>query len=168
MKILDDDSIVSEIEEKLGLIFPIFDRQIKWNEFGVHYKNGILIGIGFYSQKIIEIPTEIWKLENIEVLNIVNCGLKTISEDIGRFKLLKELYIGGNYVKNLPRSIKNLEDLETLYLLEENLLELPIELGKLLKLKEFSVSSEHITQIPKEITKLKNIQCRIYLNSIEV
>ncbi|MHA2238291.1 MAG: leucine-rich repeat domain-containing protein [Candidatus Hodarchaeales archaeon] len=156
------------IETQLNIHFPVFTKQIKWNDFGIYIQNKKIHGIGFYSQKIAAIPKELWNLQHLEVLNLVNNGLIEISEQIGSLFLLKELYIGGNKIKLLPKSIENLKDLIYFYLLEDDLLNIPKEIGNLINLKELSISSRNTNIIPESIIKLKNKGCRIYFNNEEM
>ena len=160
--------LLDKIEQDLGIKFPIFTRQIKWNEFGVYFENRNVMGIGFFSQNISKIPEEIWDIKTLEVINMVNTGIKILDSKIGELSKLKELYIGGNELKEIPQSIKNLIQLEILYILEENLTELPIDIGKLGELKELSITSKYIMDLPKEILLLKKGKCRLFLNNLEI
>ncbi len=170
-KILNIDTEVealNSIEEFLNIQFPLFTRQIKWNEFGVYVQNKTIHGIGFYSQKIRTIPADLWELKFLEVLNLVNTGLVEIPEEIGSISSLQELYIGGNKIQSCPQSIERLKNLIYFYLLEDNLLTVPEEIGHLVTLKELSISSQKIDMIPKSIIQLKNKGCRIYFNQKEI
>lgn len=160
--------VLEAIEKLLNIRFPVFTEQIKWNDFGVYIQNNNIHGIGFYSQKIEIIPKELWSLQHLEVLNLVNNGLIEISEEIGSFFSLKELYIGGNEIKFLPKSIKNLTNLIYFYLLEDNLQNIPEEIGNLINLKELSIASKETDIVPEEVIKLKNKGCCIYLNNEEI
>ncbi|UCG04483.1 MAG: leucine-rich repeat domain-containing protein [Candidatus Heimdallarchaeota archaeon] len=167
----DDGSEVARleaIERALNIQFPVFTKQIKWNDLGVFIQNNCIHGLGFYSQNMDYIPKELWNFKNLEVLNLVNNGLIEIPEEIGTLSSLRVLYIGGNKIKLLPRSIKNLKDLIYFYLLEDNLLDVPKEIGDLTNLKELSIASKETDSIPDEIIKLKEKGCRIYFNNEEL
>ncbi|MHA1977076.1 MAG: leucine-rich repeat domain-containing protein [Candidatus Hodarchaeales archaeon] len=160
--------VLESIETELNVKFPVLTRQIKWNEFGIFIQSRRIHGIGFYSQKMETIPKELWKLQHVEVLNLVNNGLIQISEKIEVLSSIKELYIGGNKIESLPRSIGNLKNLIYLYLLEDNLRYIPKEIGKLINLKELSISSKLTKKIPASIITLKDEGCRIYFNQKEL
>ncbi|MHA2224791.1 MAG: leucine-rich repeat domain-containing protein [Candidatus Hodarchaeales archaeon] len=156
------------IEKTLTRRLPIHDNQIKWNDFGVYIQNKKIQGIGFYSQQLELIPKELWSFQHLEVLNFVNNGITELSEEIGSFNSLKELYIGGNKLKSIPKSIGKLKNLVVLYLLEENLINIPDEIGNLIKLKELSMSGKNLDKLAESVINLKNKDCRIYLNNKEL
>ncbi|MFX1511322.1 MAG: hypothetical protein ACFFCQ_01930, partial [Promethearchaeota archaeon] len=60
-------TVLEVVEKTLNKDVPIFDKQIKWNDFGVYINNKNICGLGFYSQKLSFIPRELWSLEYLEV-----------------------------------------------------------------------------------------------------
>ena len=73
-------AVLEVIEKILNIQFPVFSEQIKWNDFGVFIQDNLIHGIGFYSQKMQLIPDELWNLQNLKVLNLVNNGIIGISQ----------------------------------------------------------------------------------------
>lgn len=108
-----------------------------------------------------EIPSELFDLDALEILILIETPIKSLPEDIsrlislkilllemrqellnlpeslGKLKSLKELIIEGSNLKNLPQSIVNLEYLQILELNGDNLFYLPNE-------KHESTTAPHI------------------------
>ncbi len=170
-KVLADDKeivAIRRLEEQIQKEIPVVTSQIKWNDFGIYLRSKSIIGLGLFSQQLNLIPSELWNLGNLEVLNIVNCGLKELTEMIGSLTLLKELYIGGNQLKIIPKSIQALNNLSVLYILEDGLLSIPEEIGNLRNLKELSITTKFIKNLPQSIIKLTTSGCRVYMNNREI
>ncbi len=168
MKNESETTVLKRLDTILNDQIPTLDEQVNWNDFGVYIHKRTIFGIGFYDQKLIDIPNELWTLKNLEVLNLVNNGLIKLPEEIGSLNSLKELYIGGNKIKTIPKSIENLKNLVYLYLLEDDLIEIPEEIGNLINLEELSIGSKKLDTLPDPIIKLKKNNCKVYLNNKEI
>lgn len=46
------------------------------------------------------VPAEVWKLENLEILCLMNVGLTTLPKEIGNLKRLTKLFLNQNPIKS--------------------------------------------------------------------
>ncbi|MFN8316114.1 MAG: hypothetical protein U0T32_06685 [Chitinophagales bacterium] len=107
--------------------------------------------------------------QNLQSLNLAQCELSYISEDLGALKSLKYLDLSGNVLKSLPQSIGNLILLEDLNLgmvnlgFRMNLLtSLPSSFSNLTHLKRLDLSSNQLNILPSGMENL------IYLEYLDL
>lgn len=146
---------------------PIFHQQLKWNDYGIYVQGKSLVGIGLYNQKFEALPYQLFELDHLELLSIVNTDIHSIPENIGKLLSLKELYIGGNGLSEIPSSIANLINLQYLYILENDLVSLP-SLVNFKNLKELSIASNRINEITNQVQSLIDEGCNIYFNNKQI
>jgi Leucine-rich repeat (LRR) protein len=108
-----------------------------------------------YLQLTGEIPKEIVKLTNLQLLALSNNQLTgEIPKEIGKLVNLKLLYLNNNQLLGeIPKEIGKLTNLQDLYL-ENNQLtgEIPKEIGKLVNLEWLCLNNNQLLgEIPKEI-----------------
>ena len=90
---------------------------------------------------ISELPSEISKLENLEVLQIDRSGLETLPDSLASLTKLKKLSLRNQRLLNkLPEVVFKLENLEELDLSGTALLELPPKLRQMKNLKSINIS----------------------------
>lgn len=82
-----------------------------------------------------EIPEGIGELTQLQILIVSKTGLDRVAPDIGKLKNLKYINLNQNELVLLPPQFGDLESLEIADLWSNNLNELPATLGKLRKLK---------------------------------
>ncbi len=108
-------------------------------------------------EKLTEIPTEVWELEQLEVLNLSINKLTTIPESITKLTKLTRLYLSGNQLTTIPESITKLTNLTELDLSSNQLATIPESITKLTNLTELDLRINKLTTIPESITKLTNL-----------
>jgi len=101
--------------------------------------------IDFNEQKITRIPDDINKLENLEILNLLDNNIKEINPSICNCNKLIELRIGGD-IKSIPDCLKTMKSL-----------------------KHLSIQSKHSNELLDELRSFKNIKtAHFYLKSEKV
>jgi len=109
-------------------------------------------------QKRKEVPEEIRKFRNLQVLKLSRNNLKALPEWVGEFKNLQVLDLGYNKLKVLPPGIGNCRQLVFLGL-NRNLIEtLPKEIGQLELLEVIEMWDNEVQYFPEEIKLLHNLK----------
>lgn len=71
----------------------------------------------FYSLKTI--PTNLFNLTNLTILQIIKCNISSLPESIGNLQKLQKIYLQENKIKKLPKSLASIQGLNEIHL-EEN------------------------------------------------
>ncbi len=109
-------------------------------------------------QKRKEVPEEIRKFKNLQVLKISRNSLKEIPDWIGDFTNLQVLDLSYNKLKALPPGIGRCKQLRFLGL-NRNLIEtLPHEIGGLDALEVIEMWDNEVQYLPEEIKYLHNLK----------
>ncbi len=98
------------------------------------------------------------KNKAISSLNLSNCGINTLPDSIGTFKLLKILDLTYNRLSNLPESISRIVNLKKFFLSNNRLKSLPESVGNLQLLKEFILDHNLLTEIPETVKNLHQLE----------
>ena len=153
-----------ETLKKWGKEYDIYGLRLKDKErfFNLH---GLLIADD--SNKIKYIPTEIFKLTNLEVLSIDVDELTELPKDIENLTKLKELSINSVALTELPKEIGNLTNLKCLDIRCQNLKRLPEEIYNLINLEEVTIHCDNLENFPDGIEKLINLDALIIINHNE-
>ncbi|MFX1392589.1 MAG: leucine-rich repeat domain-containing protein [Promethearchaeota archaeon] len=102
-------------------------------------------------------------------LDLSDCNLTSIPDEVFSFPNLKELILSRNNFTSLPKEIGNLTSLEILELSHNKLTTLPDEIGDLRALQKLYLSFNHISNLPTSISKLTSLRLiSIYSNPINV
>jgi hypothetical protein len=70
-----------------------------------------------------EIPENLFKLENLHVLQIIHCNIQNLTESIGNLINITELYLKNCNLQDLPNSLENLRNLRVLNIENEEVIE---------------------------------------------
>ncbi len=108
-------------------------------------------------EKLTEIPTELWELEQLEVLNLSRNQLTTIPESITKLTNLTQLDLSRNQLTSIPESITKLTNLTQLDLSRNQLTSIPKSITKLTNLTGLNLSRNQLTTLPESITQLTNL-----------
>ncbi len=120
------------------------------------------------ADKLKEIPSEVFELEQLECLNLSINQLQNLPDSISNLSNLTELYLAGNQLTNLPESISKLSNLTQLNLNGNQLTKLPESIAKLSNLTQLDLNNNQLTNLPVFIAKLsKLIQLDLSFNQFK-
>lgn len=102
--------------------------------------------------------SEIIRLKNLRVLDVSDCGLDVISEDINQLISLEELNLSNNNIKHIPEALFQLKNLKVLRLSENQLAEVPAEICELQNLEIVDLTQTGLTKLPKEVSALPKLK----------
>jgi Leucine-rich repeat (LRR) protein len=140
-----------EIEEndldKIRLMQEIMDRKIPLLEneddfqrkFGIIVRNHRIIGLSLFKQEIRRVPVVIRELDQLEKLNMRENRIEQLP-DMRSLKLLQELDLSYNQLKELPTTLGDIPSLTTLFLNNNQLKKIPISLTNL-QLKKLNLQN---------------------------
>jgi hypothetical protein len=114
--------------------------------------------LGLNGDQIIEIPTEIVRLQCLETFQAIGKGFRRLPGFIGNLKLLKTLDMNSTSITELPKEIWSLQQLKTLDIRRTRIRVLPKEIGEMQQLKTLDISRTRVTQLPKEIGRLQQLR----------
>jgi len=114
-------------------------------------------------QNLKQIPKEIGKLQQLQILELFENQLTEIPKEIGNLQQLQKLYLHRNQLTEIPKEIGNLQQLQKLDLHYNQLTEIPKEIGNLQQLQKLYLHYNQLTEIPKEIGNLQQLQ-KLYLH----
>ena len=109
-------------------------------------------------QKRKEVPVEIRKFKNLQVLKLQRNNLKIIPEWISDFRNLQYLDLSNNKLEALPDSIGKLENLKYLGLNRNLIVTLPASVGNLVNLEILEMWDNEVDSLPDEIKFLNNLK----------
>jgi Leucine-rich repeat (LRR) protein len=96
--------------------------------------------------------------ESIIVLDLSGIGLKEIPTEIFRFNNLQRLNLANNNISELSNGLFKLKNLQELNLEENKLIGLPSEIGNLQNLKKLNLTRTKVPYLPDEFAKLINLE----------
>ncbi|MDY7002640.1 MAG: COR domain-containing protein [Cyanobacteriota bacterium] len=108
-------------------------------------------------QILTEIPTEVWELDWLEVLNLSGNQLRSIPESITKLTNLTWLNLSGNQLTTIPESITKLTNLTWLNLRDNQLISIPKSITNVINLTLLVLRNNQLISIPEPITKLTNL-----------
>ena len=111
-----------------------------------------------------DISPEISNLTNLETLNLTYNGITEIIPEMCQLPNLSSLYLGYNGVTSIPSEICTLAYLTELLLNDNCITEIPPELCQLKNLSLLCLNNNTITEIPPEIYLLTNLK-ELYINN---
>ena len=91
---------------------------------------------------------------HIERLNLTNCNLTRIPNNIRRCKHLKELNLEGNHIRHVPRWITELDSLEEISLNFNQIKLNKRDIRRLSKLKSILLAGNHLKKLPNNVGQL--------------
>lgn len=112
------------------------------------------------------IPSEIFKLRNLEFLDLSLNIIKNVPDGISQLKNLKELSLSYNLIDKISPQISKLQQLETLWLLDNELNSIPDKICELKKLKELNLNGNQIHELPDCIPKMETLE-RLFIGTWE-
>ena len=110
-------------------------------------------------------PPEIFKLNNLEFLDLERNELQKLPNEIVLLTKLQELYLFKNQIESLPGNFGNLKNLKILGFASNQLKSFPLELISLEKLEVLDLSDNQISLLPSEIGTMKNLKFLVLQNN---
>lgn len=110
------------------------------------------------------LPEEIGRFTKLLELRLDDNQLQSLPENIGSLRELRELRINHNQLKSLPKSIGSLVWLEKLHLDDNRLQSLPDAIVSLTRLQELDLSNNSFPSFPKIIGLLTSLR-ELYFNN---
>ncbi|KAK7098966.1 malignant fibrous histiocytoma-amplified sequence 1 homolog [Littorina saxatilis] len=104
------------------------------------------------------IPTTIYNLRYLQVLDMSFNLLMTLPEDIGRLHSLKVLRLNNNSFERVPPTIGHLENLIELNIAKNRVRRLPPEIRGLTELRSLIAEHNDLQSLPDEICELTNLE----------
>lgn len=105
-------------------------------------------------------------LKALKELNLSECGLKTLPQELVCLQGLEELNVSKNKFQGVvPRVICELKNLKTLILEKCGLNDLPDEFAKLQGIESLDLNSNKFEKVPKALYELKNLKMLSLNNS---
>lgn len=115
--------------------------------------------------KIRELPLEFCSLASLKTLNFSRNPLTVLPQNFGQLNNLVDVNFFGNQIESLPSSIGGLEQLRSLSLVNNSLKEIPKEIGYLKHLRNLSVRKNKLSRIPLELAYLDNLEALNFDNN---
>ena len=115
---------------------------------------------------ISKIPKEIFRLINLEYLDLSLNTIDTIPAEISNLKMLKELSISYNLLRNISPEISKLENIERIWFLDNNLNLIPDEICELKNLKELNLNGNKLEELPICIPNMESLE-RVFVGTFE-
>jgi len=103
-------------------------------------------------------PEEIYKLKNLQYLDISKNSIKEIPEGIGELTNLQYFACSKTGLERIPRDIGKLKNLKYINLNQNELVLLPPQFGDLEKLEIADLWSNELTEFPPTLEKLKRLK----------
>lgn len=107
--------------------------------------------------KLTEIPSEIFELEQLEVLKLGHNLLTSVPALIGRLQNLRELDLTHNQLVELPDTLKALLSLTSLNLSSNKLETIPEWLSELPSLRVLDLGFNRLKAVPRTLSRMKQL-----------
>lgn len=112
-----------------------------------------------------ELPTQLWKLTELESLKLNLRHMRSLPANIGTLTKLQKLSVAGTHFANLPLEITELPGLVDLSLSGEKMTRLDLPVVMLPNLKTLSIYSTGIVELPELIGQLASLDTLLGFNN---
>lgn len=137
-------------------------------KFGVIVNNRVIIGLCLDNTPLTYFPEELYYLEHLEYLSLMNCKIHDLPESVNELQCIRSLNLKHNTLEFLPHSFIKLKSIEKLSLNSNELRLLPDNIGNLNSLKWFDIGENLLYALPKSFGQLKNLEfCNLFYNQIK-
>ncbi|HME53421.1 MAG TPA: leucine-rich repeat domain-containing protein [Candidatus Lokiarchaeia archaeon] len=163
--IQDEQLILGEIEKQIGCYILKVDS-IQWGIIGFSASGGKVTGLGLHGQEVVSLPETIGTLSSLQILDLRENLLFSLSVMIGKLSSLQVLDLGKNQLHSLPETVGELQSLKELYLTNNRLFFLPKTITNLVLLEQLWLNDNPLVLLPATIRKwmsdLKKHGCEIH------
>ncbi|RED93038.1 energy transducer TonB [Marinoscillum furvescens] len=114
--------------------------------------------MSFKNQLLDEVPYDLFRQDQLTVLDLENNRLSTLPQFMPEFEHLRNLNLSRNFFRKLPPVLFEISSLEILDLSKNRLLVLPDEVGNLSSLKILKLNKNDLTSLPESLAYLKQLE----------
>jgi len=122
---------------------------------------GTVYKLSLVDSRIKEVPAEVFRLVNLQYLNLGENKIKVLPEEMAKLTNLQTLVLTNNKIRTLPDSMKDLENLRRLYLGENKISEMPAFVGGLSYLRYLDLHGNYVTIYDIKRTEFMLPRCKI-------
>jgi internalin A len=112
----------------------------------------------FVGNPLTKLPSELWKLQQLEELFLVDIQISVIPDVIAQLVNLQTLDLRSNQIRVIPDVIVQLVNLQTLALSFNQIKVIPDAIAQLVNLQTLGFTQNQISSIPDSIAQLVNLQ----------
>ena len=153
----DDEFVIKKLEEVLNTPIPRVDG-VRWNTFGVRFKNRKVIELGLYKSNLTKFPEPITKLKHLQILILNNNQITALPDSIGSLQALQKLQMRKNQLKTLPASFAKLQALQKLNLKHNCIESFPTPLLNMKALERLSLGYNQLVILPDSLGFLQSLR----------
>ena len=139
-------------DPKLDLSFHYFSNTLQFGKIEETLNN---LSLAF--NNLTKIPEEIFKLKNLQHLNLSNNLLFKVDDKLDTLAL-QTLNLSNNYLSEFPKIGELSAKWTSLDVSYNKISSIPMDIHKLYRLITFNCSHNHLTELPKSIVEVLGIQ----------
>lgn len=122
---------------------------------GARFSPELVTELNLSNNRFSSIPSVIFKLSGLQVLDFSNNSLSSIPTEIGNLRSLKAFSARNNAISSIPKTFQNLSQIQEINVAGNNLTEFPQEFLALNFLKTLYMGANKLTSIPSQIDRLQ-------------
>ena len=104
------------------------------------------------------IPIEVFGLEKLSRLMIINQKVEVLPPEVGQLKDLSWLVVYKNRLSELPEELYTLPNIEWLNVSANNISEISGSIGKMTTIETLAIGNNLLTELPDEIGDIENLE----------
>lgn len=104
------------------------------------------------------IPNDIFKLDNLKILDLGFNNIKVVPPEIGDLRNLEYLSVSNNYIRQLPNDFSKLKKLEEVILFENEFDSVPKVLCEIETLRVLNMGNNSVQSVPNCVGKFSKLE----------